>query len=436
MVDHAAMIDALRQGRRPGASQLAAFAAGLVDGSVTDAQAGAFAMAVCLNGLGDGGRVALTTAMRDSGRVMTWQLESPVIDKHSTGGVGDSVSLVLAPALAACGASVPMISGRGLGHTGGTLDKLEAIPGLSCEQPEDRFRRIVGQVGCAIVAASEDIAPADRRLYAVRNETGTVPSPDLITASILSKKLAAGLNALVLDVKVGSGAFMTSMEEAEALAQLLVSTANEAGCPTRALLTNMDEPLSTAMGNALEMLEVMEVLTGEADDSDLPELAGDLGGEVLALAGLAETPEHGAARVQEAIYDGSAAEIFGLMVKEMGGPADFLSRYADRLPAAHVMRAVPALRTGFVTEMDGQALGRVVVALGGGRQQAKDRIDPGVGLSDIVALGDHVDSGETLCIVHAATEDAADRAVVAVQDAMTIGSHSPDVAPLVLARLG
>ena len=425
----------LRLGDRPTEAELRRVVSGLVDGSVSDAQAAAFAMGVCLQGLGSAGRVALTEAMRDSGQVMKWQLESPVIDKHSTGGVGDCVSLVLAPALAACGASVPMISGRGLGHTGGTLDKLEAIPGLSCELPEDQFRRTVGQIGCAIVAASADIAPADRRLYALRDESGTVQSLDLITASILSKKLAAGLDALVLDVKVGSGAFMSTMAEAEELAIALVDTANMAGCPTSAIISNMDEPLAASMGNALEMIEVMEVLTGDGPESDLPEIVGELGGALLTQAGLAETPEIGNAMVQEAIFDGSAAEVFGRMVAQMGGPSDFLTRYADRLPAARVMRHVPAPRSGFVSGIDGVALGNSVVALGGGRLRAQDRIDPGVGLSEIAALGDYVDQGESLCMIHAASPEAADAAELAVSEAMRVSDSSPDVAPLILGRV-
>ncbi|MEM7295022.1 MAG: thymidine phosphorylase [Pseudomonadota bacterium] len=429
------MLDRLRLGFRPSSTELERFASGLADGSVTDAQAGAFAMAVCQQGLGEAGRLALTEAMRDTGRVMSWQLETPVVDKHSTGGIGDSVSLVLGPALAACGLSVPKISGRGLGHTGGTLDKLEAIPGLSCTMPEDRFRRIVGQVGCAIVAASAELAPADKRLYALRDETGTVASIDLITASILSKKLAEGLDALVLDVKVGRGAFMSTLEEAEHLAEALVQTARDAGCPTGAVLSNMDEPLVPSMGNALEVLEVMEVMTGGAPESDLPELAGELGGDLLLRTGLAETPEHGSARIQEAILDGSAAEVFGKMVAAMGGPGDFLARYSDRLPGAPVIHEVPASREGFLSSMDGQQLGDVVVGLGGGRRVAAEVIDPAVGLSDILALGDYVEAGEPICVIHAATQEAAERAAAEITAAIEIADTSPEIAPLVLGRV-
>ncbi|MCC6972270.1 MAG: thymidine phosphorylase, partial [Phycisphaerales bacterium] len=234
------------------------FANGLASGEVTDAQAGAFAMAVLLNGLSAEERAGWTLAMRDSGRVLRWNMPGPVVDKHSTGGIGDSTSLLLAPALAACGAYVPMISGRGLGHTGGTLDKLESIPGYRTEVPIEDLNGLVAEIGCAIIGATADIAPADRRLYAIRDVTGTVESIDLITASILSKKLAAGLEALILDVKVGSGAFMKTIVDARALARSLTATANLAGCRTAALITDMDQPLGSSAGNALEVIEVME----------------------------------------------------------------------------------------------------------------------------------------------------------------------------------
>ena len=287
------IIAKLRQRQTPSRAELSWFATGLADGTVTDAQAGAFAMAVCLNGLGDVGRVALTIAMRDSGRILEWPGNGPVLDKHSTGGIGDCVSLVLAPALAACGAVVPMVSGRGLGHTGGTLDKLEAIPGVSTLGDETRLREIVGKVGCAIVGASSQVAPADRRLYAVRDVTSTVESLDLITASILSKKLAAGLDSLVLDVKVGSGAFMKDADAAQALANALVTTANAAGCKTTALITDMSQPVATALGNAVEVAEALQVLTGQTR-GPLVEISAVLGGILMANAGVVDDVQAGA----------------------------------------------------------------------------------------------------------------------------------------------
>lgn len=429
-----AIIAKLRRGQIPEARELAWFAAGLADGAVSDAQAGAFAMAVCLNGLGEEGRVALTLAMRDSGDTMTWDCEGPVLDKHSTGGVGDCVSLILAPALAACGAFVPMISGRGLGHTGGTLDKMEAIPGLSTSVDEDEFRRIVKTAGCAIVSASGEVAPADKRLYAVRDVTATVESLDLITASILSKKLAAGLEGLVLDVKVGSGAFMKTADEARALAESLVSTANLAGCPTSAVISDMDQPLAPSLGNALEVAECMEVLTGRKG-GPLAELSVALGGVLLANATLAPDIESGMRAIATALESGRAAEQFGRMVGAMGGPVQFVENWQRFLPEATVIREVPAPQSGYITRIDGEALGLAVVALGGGRQVESDAVDPSVGFSEVVRLGDKVSAGQPLLRVHAAREDAARQAARAVVEAVSIAPEMPDIPPLVHERI-
>ncbi|MFN7223742.1 MAG: thymidine phosphorylase [Paracoccaceae bacterium] len=434
-MDARSIIAQVRDGTTPSADALSWFAQGLASGAVTDAQAGAFAMAVLLRGLSDEGRVALTRAMRDSGTVLSWDLPGPVLDKHSTGGIGDCVSLLLAPALAACGAYVPMISGRGLGHTGGTLDKLEAIPGFRTGLSEDQVRAQMGSVHCAIVAASANLAPADKRLYAIRDISGTVESIDLITASILSKKLAAGLEGLVLDVKCGSGAFMKTLDRAEALARALVSTAQGAGCMTTALITDMSQPLATAAGNALEVIEVMETLTGTSVNTVLWDLTAALGGEVLALGGLAADAEDGAGRIEMALESGAAAEVFGRMVAAQGGPADFVDRWSDRLPAAPVVREIPALDDGFIARINAEALGNVVVHLGGGRLREGDRIHPAVGLSDLIGLGEEIGAGVPLGMVHAATEDAAMAAVRAVQAAYTVATSTPDELPLVLKRI-
>ena len=434
-MDARSIIAKLRDGKIPDTQELSWFAHGLASGQVSDAQAGAFAMAVLLNGLSEPGRVGLTRAMRDSGKVLTWDLPGPVLDKHSTGGIGDCVSMLLAPALAACGAYVPMISGRGLGHTGGTLDKLEAIPGLRTMLSEDQLRSQITEVHCAIIAATDDLAPADRRLYAVRDVTGTVESIDLITASILSKKLAAGLEGLVLDVKCGSGAFMKTPEQAEALARALVSTAQGAGCMTTALISDMNQPLATAAGNALEVIEVMETLSGTSVNVALWDLTAALGGEVLALGGLAADAQDGAARIEQALESGAAAEVFGRMVAAQGGPSDFVERWPDRLPAAPVMREVPALDDGYIVQIDGEALGNAVVRLGGGRLRQDDKINPSVGLSDLIGLGEEIGAGVPLCMVHATTEDAADAAVKAVQSAYRVGTSAPDEPPLILKRI-
>ena len=436
MTDARSIIASIRDGRAPSAADLTWFAQGLASGTVSDAQAGAFAMAVLLKGLGEEGRVALTRAMRDSGQVMAWDLPGPVVDKHSTGGIGDCVSLVLAPALACCGAYVPMISGRGLGHTGGTLDKLEAIPGFRTGLSEEALRAQLTDLRCAIVAASADLAPADKRLYGVRDVTGTVESVDLITASILSKKLAAGLEALVLDVKCGSGAFMKTLEEAEVLARALVSAAQGAGCMTTALITDMSQPLATAAGNALEVIEVMETLTGTSVNTAVWDLTAALGGELLALAGLAADADDGAGRIEQALESGAAAECFGRMVAAQGGPADFVDRWPDRLPAAPVVLEVLALDDGFVTAIDGAALGDAVVHLGGGRLVGGDRINPSVGLSDLAGLGEETGAGVPLAMVHAATEDAARAAVARVRAAYVIGDVAPADPDFVLKRIG
>lgn len=433
--DARAIIVKIRDGLAPSADELAWFARGLADGSVSDAQAGAFAMAVLLKGLGEEGRIALTRSMRDSGHVLTWDLPGPVIDKHSTGGIGDCVSLLLAPALAVCGAYVPMISGRGLGHTGGTLDKLESIPGFRTGLTEDQLRRQVDDVRCAIVSASAEIAPADRRLYAVRDVTGTVESIDLITASILSKKLAAGLEALVLDVKCGSGAFMKTLKAAEALARALVSTAQGAGCMTSALITDMSQPLITSAGNALEVGEVMETLTGTSVDTVLRDITVALGGEALALGGLAKDAPDGAARILKALESGAAAECFGRMVAAQGGPADFVERWPDRLPAAPVIVEVPSPGSGHIAAIDGQVLGFAVVALGGGRRREGERINPSVGLSDLAGLGLQLRAGDPLAMVHAPSEQAAAQAIAAVQSAYRIAETAPLAPPLILKRI-
>ncbi|MGR3572214.1 thymidine phosphorylase [Brevirhabdus sp.] len=451
-MDARGIIARARRGQPLDAQALGWFCRGLADGSVSDAQAGAFAMAVCLNGLagpapggkagGKAGaataRAALTAAMRDSGQVLRWDLPGPVVDKHSTGGVGDCTSLVLAPALAACGVYVPMISGRGLGHTGGTLDKLEAIAGVSTDVPLDRLRAIVAEVGCAIVGASADIAPADRRLYRVRDVTDTVDSIDLITASILSKKLAAGTDALILDIKTGAGAFMTRPDDARALGRALVGAADQAGCVCRALMTDMSQPLAPVLGNALEVGAAMRCLTGAAPDAAacrLYRLSVELGGELLDLAGAAPDVAAGRAMIAGALSGGRAAEIFGRMIHALGGPADFADRWAGYLPRAPLEEDVAAPHDGIVTALDGQALGRAVVALGGGRRTEADAIDPAVGLSRVVSLGESIARGAPLATIHAASRadlEAARRALLA---AVTL-SQAPAAPPdLVLERI-
>lgn len=434
-MDARAIIAKIREEITPSSSELTWFANGLADMTVSDAQAGAFAMAVCLNGLGEEGRVALTLAMRDSGERLFWDLDGPVLDKHSTGGVGDCVSLILAPALVACGAFVPMISGRGLGHTGGTLDKMESIPGVQTGMDERAFRRVIQQAGCAIVGASSRIAPADKRLYAVRDVTATVESLDLITASILSKKLAAGLDGLVLDVKTGSGAFMKTPQDAKNLAHALVQTANTAGCPTRAVVSDMNQPLAPALGNALEVIEIMEVLCN-GKGGPLADLSVSLGSALLTNAGLVDDAEEGIVKMTSVIADGRAAEVFGRMVSAMGGPVGFTDSWRRFLPEAPVIREVTAPADGYVTGIDGESLGLSVVGLGGGRQVEGARIDPAVGVSDVVRIGCKVRKGQPLLRIHAAREAAAIRAEQGILAAIHIGQTVPKPLPLIYERIG
>lgn len=434
-MDARRIIARLRDGETPSREELLWFAKGLADFSVSDAQAGAFAMAALLNGLSEEGRVALTLAMRDSGDVLTWHLDKPVVDKHSTGGIGDCVSLLLAPALAACGAYVPMISGRGLGHTGGTLDKIEAIPGVQTGLGEAAFRNVVTSTGAAIVSASARIAPADKRLYAIRDVTATVESLDLITASILSKKLAAGLNGLILDVKVGSGAFMKSIDNAQALAQALVATANASHCPTTAVISDMSQPLAPALGNALEIAEVMKALTTPSSNR-LTDLTAMLGGVLLANTAISENVQDGTDAIMASIRSGHAAEAFGRMISAQGGPVGFIENWARFLPEATVIREVTAWADGHIAAYDGERLGLIVVALGGGRQVENDIINPSVGLSDLLPLGTEVLKGQPIARIHATREDAADQAEAELRAAVSITEKAISPPPLVHTRIG
>ncbi len=424
-----------RDGDRLSEGEIRFFIAGLHDESITEGQVGAMAMAILLNGMAMDERVALTQAMRDSGTVVGWDLDGPVIDKHSTGGVGDNVSLMLAPALAACGAYVPMISGRGLGHTGGTLDKFDAIPGYRTQPDLDELRRVTQKVGCAIIGQTPDIAPADKRLYGIRDVTGTVESIDLITSSILSKKLAAGLDALVLDVKVGTGAFMATAEDADALARSLVEVANGSGCKTSAIITDMNEPLATAAGNALEVVNAVRFLKMEEVDSRLWDVTVALGGQALFLAGLAGDAAQGEAKMRAAFESGQAAERFARMVSELGGPADFMENYERHLASASVVREIAPERPGFVSRIDTKGVGLTVVELGGGRVRAADPIDYAVGLDMLAGRGMRVDEDQPIARIHAASEDAADRAEARLRAAYRISDDAPRELPLEKGRI-
>ncbi|XYK82547.1 MAG: thymidine phosphorylase [Labrenzia sp.] len=412
-----------RDGGALSSEEIAFFVKGLADGSVTEGQVSALAMAVFFKGLTIDERVALTLAMRDSGDVLDWSdIEAPVLDKHSTGGVGDNVSLMLAPALAACGAAVPMISGRGLGHTGGTLDKFDSIPGYKTQPDNALFKKVVKEVGCAVIGQTGNLAPADKRFYGIRDVTATVESIDLITASILSKKLAAGLQGLVLDVKWGSGAFMATLEEARGLAESLVLVANGAGLKTTALLTDMNEPLASAAGNAIEMQNAVDFLKGTAIDNRLWDVTVAQGGELLASGGLAPDAEAGCDMMRTAFESGKAAEKFAEMVSALGGPADFMEKPELYLATANFEAPVYPFEDGIVTEIDARGVGVAVVALGGGRKAAADVIDPSVGFTCLAGVGNSVDADSPLAIVHARNEEDAEAAAIALRAAYTVGS--------------
>ncbi|MEI2680982.1 thymidine phosphorylase [Erwinia aphidicola] len=427
-----------RDGQALSEEEIRFFINGVRDNTVSEGQIAALAMTIYFHDMSLPERVALTMAMRDSGSVLNWKalnLNGPVVDKHSTGGVGDVTSLMLGPMVAACGGYVPMISGRGLGHTGGTLDKLEAIPGFDIFPEDDRFRQIIKDVGVAIIGQTNSLAPADKHFYATRDITATVDSIPLITASILAKKLAEGLDALVMDVKVGSGAFMPTYELSESLAQAIVGVANGAGCKTTALLTDMNQVLASSAGNALEVREAVQFLTGAYRNPRLLEVTMALCSEMLISGGLAATAQEAQAKLQAVLDNGRAAEIFGRMVAAQKGPLDFIERMDHYLPAPMLSKAVYADRPGIVGAMDTRALGMAVVSMGGGRRRASDSIDYSVGFSEMAQLGDSVDAQRPLAVIHAATEASWQEAAAAVKRAVAVGSEQPQVTPVIYRRI-
>jgi thymidine phosphorylase len=423
-----------RDGGTLTAEEIQFFVRGITDHSVTEGQISALAMAVYFNDMSMDERVAFTLAMRDSGQVMEWKslnLPGPVLDKHSTGGVGDVVSLMLGPMIAACGGYVPMISGRGLGHTGGTLDKFDSIPGYCTVPDPELFRKVVREVGVAIIGQTAQLAPADKRFYSIRDTTATVESVAMITGSILSKKLSAGLDALVMDVKVGTGAFMPSYEKSVELAESIVKVGNGAGTRTSAILTGMNESLCPAAGNALEVRMAIDYLSGASRPARLHEVTMGLCAEMLVLSGLAQTHDDARARLQAALDSGEAAERFARMVKALGGPADLMERPDAHLEKAPVVVPVPALESGYAAATDCRALGLAVVGLGGGRTRPQDPIDFAVGLTDLVELGAKVEAGQPLAFVHARTDEAAEKAVREVQQAYRVSADKAVAEPMI-----
>lgn len=432
------IIKTKRNGGNLNQAEIRQFVRGLTDDSFSEGQVAALAMAIYLNGMSVDEIVELTLAMRDSGTVLNWQgkLNGPVVDKHSTGGVGDKVTLMLAPMVAACGAYMPSIAGRGLGHTGGTVDKLETIPGYSCTQSLEKIQQLLPQLGCVIVGQSSQLAPADRRLYAIRDVTATVESIPLITASILSKKLSEGLDALVMDVKIGNGAIMRTVDDASALAHSIVNVANGAGVNTRALLTDMNQILGTTAGNALEVMETLDYLTGKYREPRLHQVTLELGANMLMLGGLYKDKASAVAALEHSLSSGKAAEIFAKMVSALGGPADLIEKPQQYLATAPVVQDIIAPQTGYLHYTDTVGLGMAVVRLGGGRSHPSQQIDPAVGFSHILAAGQQVQQGEVIAKVHAANSEAAKLATAEFLQAQLIQPQAAEAFPLVHHTIG
>ncbi len=415
-----------RDGEVLTADEINFFIQGVANNTVSEGQIAAFAMTIFFNEMTMDERIALTCAMRDSGMVIDWShmnFGGPIVDKHSTGGVGDVTSLMLGPMVAACGGFVPMISGRGLGHTGGTLDKLESIPGYNITPSNDVFGQVTKDAGVAIIGQTGDLAPADKRVYATRDITATVDNISLITASILSKKLAAGLESLVMDVKVGSGAFMPTYEASEELAKSIVAVANGAGTKTTAILTDMNQVLASSAGNAVEVREAVRFLTGEYRNPRLLEVTMASCAEMLVLGKLAENTEDARAKLMEVLDNGKAAECFGKMVAGLGGPADFVENYDNYLEKAAIIKPVYATETGIVFAMDTRSIGMAVVAMGGGRRVATDEIDYAVGFDEFIRLGEVADSDKPLAVIHARTEEQWEEAAKALRSAIKVGGE-------------
>ncbi len=408
------------------ADEIKFFIQGVADNTVSEGQIAAFAMAVFFNEMTMPERIALTCAMRDSGTVLDWShmnFDGPIVDKHSTGGVGDVASLMLGPMVAACGGFVPMISGRGLGHTGGTLDKFESIPCYNTTPTNEEFGQVTKDAGVAIIGQTGDLAPADKRIYATRDITATVDNISLITASILSKKLAAGLESLVMDVKVGSGAFMPTYDASEELAKSIVAVANGAGTKTTAILTDMNQVLASSAGNAVEVREAVRFLTGEYRNPRLLEVTMALCAEMLVLGELAQDAEEARAKLTAVLDNGAAANHFGKMVTALGGPADFVENYDNYLEKAAIIKPVYAAETGIVSAMDTRAIGMAVVAMGGGRRVATDKVDHAVGFDNFIRLGEVADSSKPLAVIHARTEEQWQEAAQALRSAITVGGE-------------
>lgn len=428
-----------RDGQKLSAADIHEFITGVTAKLVSEGQVAAFCMATLLKGMTMEERVALTSSMAKSGTVMDWKSENlpgPILDKHSTGGIGDKVSLMLAPIVAACGGFVPMLSGRGLGHTGGTLDKMDAIPGYVSQPDTALFRKTVRSSGCAIIGATPDLAPADRIIYSIRDVTGTVESLDLITASILSKKLAAGLDGLVMDVKFGTGAFMEKYDNAKELAESIVHVANGAGLPTVGLLTDMNQVLGRTAGNAVEVVEAIEYLQNMNIDKRLHEVNVSLTAELLVLGRLAKDVTEARAKIEAVIQNGKAAEHFAKMVAELGGPADLMDNPAKYLKRANVVKDFFPAKKGRVSAIDARAIGIGIVELGGGRAKPTDGIDHSVGLTNVAQIGEETGKGaRPLATIHAKDEASWQKMAASLEAAVTVSEAANTQEQLIRHRV-
>ena len=413
------------------------FIKGLTSNKIADVQAASFSMAVFLNGLSKEEILALTLAMRDSGEKLSWKeiVNGPIVDKHSTGGVGDKVSLMLAPMLAVCGAYVPMIAGRGLGHTGGTLDKLDAIAGYKTNVTINKFKDTVKKVGCAILGQTANLAPADKKLYAIRDVCATVESIPLITASILSKKLAAGLQYLVMDVKCGNGAFMENIKRAIALARSIVHVANGAHTKTTALLTDMNSVLGTTVGNALEVKEALRYLKGEKADERLDTITMTLCKELLVNSGIAKTDNEAEIKLRKSISSGLAYEHFVKMTHELGASSGVVEKFVEKGPQAHYVAPLYATKEGYISAIDTRKIGLSVIIMGGGRTTPEQKINYTTGFTDFCQIGDKVDKKTPLCYIHAEDKELISMVGTQVREAIKITSDKPQKSPTIIQKI-
>ncbi|MBL51307.1 MAG: thymidine phosphorylase [Candidatus Marinimicrobia bacterium] len=422
-----------RDGHSLSGEEIQYYIEGIAEGLVNESHIAAFSMAVIFNGMTVDETFYLTDQMMKSGDTLNWDnLDGPVIDKHSTGGVGDKISLLLAPIVAACGIYNPMISGRGLGHTGGTLDKLESIPGYNTTPDNDHFRQVVKKVGCAIIGQTDNLAPADKIIYGVRDVTATVESIPLITASILSKKIAAGLDGLVMDIKMGNGAFADQKDFALELGKNIIHVGKEFGMKTTALITDMNQPLGTNVGNSLEVQEVIDYLTGSERDKRLHEVVLSLSAEMVIIAGLSGSKKEAINEITRVLDSGKAAEKFEEMVMTLGGSGNILE---GKFKQSDIIKPIPATQTGFISNIQTRDVGLAVVSLGGGRKKASDTIDHSVGLTEISGLGNYIEVGQPLAMVHAKNETQANHAIELIQQAYSINDSKVDPLPIVIQQL-